>query len=355
MEINKSNRKNDFFSILPYVNFILSLLIVMHHSFTLNVDYNIEEKDIAWAVERYLYNLSECAVPVFFFFSAMLFYRNYDGSGKAYIIKLKKRIVSLLIPYVIFNTLGYLKHILVSGKSFTVISLIKSILTSDTMPLWFVRELMIFIVLAPVIYYLKNKKIIFGICTVIILPLITLGIAKYRTFLYWLPIYCLGAMFKIDWMMNIKSIKNIPRFVSGLFASKIIKYSILLGYLFWVWMLPNTTGIQGYVGNFNFYLFRVFSVPIVIAIFVHFNSSVNSVKRAPEIFNYSFWVYCVHFPMISIYRLVFEKVFLVKNSVMELIEYFSTIVVVYLGAICIAMIIKKIIPHLWKILNGGRS
>ncbi|WP_370835671.1 hypothetical protein [Clostridium tertium] len=45
----------------------------------------------------------------------------------------------------------------------------------------------------------------------------------------------------------------------------------------------------------------------------------------------------------------------VKNSVMELIEYFSTIVVVYLGAICIAMIIKKIMPHLWKILNGGRS
>lgn len=155
-------KRKEFFNYLPYINFILSIMIVMHHSFNINVDYNTEIKGIDWALERFFYNISECAVPIFFFISAILFYRNYEGTKKDYFYKVKKRIGSILIPYVIFNTIGYLKHVLFSHDSFTIIGLLKSIAISDTMPLWFLRELFILVLLTPIIFRIRRRKILIG-------------------------------------------------------------------------------------------------------------------------------------------------------------------------------------------------
>lgn len=103
---------------LPFVNFILSLLIVFHHSFTTNVDftgsYSIGAYGWQVAAERYMYNLSECAVPIFYFLSAYLFYRTFDGSLAQYKTKISRRFFSLFVPYVLFCTLGYIKHLAVS-------------------------------------------------------------------------------------------------------------------------------------------------------------------------------------------------------------------------------------------------
>lgn len=103
---------------LPLINFILSLLIVFHHSFTSNVDYTGSYSIGAYgwqiAVERFMYNFSECAVPIFFFLSAYLFYRSFDGSWSQYKAKISRRIFSLFVPYVLFCTLGYIKHLAVS-------------------------------------------------------------------------------------------------------------------------------------------------------------------------------------------------------------------------------------------------
>ena len=55
-----------FFKILPFINIVLSFLIVIHHSFNINIDYNVNIKNVAWIIERYLYNITECA-PTFLF------------------------------------------------------------------------------------------------------------------------------------------------------------------------------------------------------------------------------------------------------------------------------------------------
>lgn len=99
-----------FLAILPQINFLLSLLIVFHHGFISIVRYNGSFSPFSYgltvSIERYLYNISECAVPFFFFLSAYLFYRTYDGSWSQYLYKIKRRFWSLLIPYIIFGTIG---------------------------------------------------------------------------------------------------------------------------------------------------------------------------------------------------------------------------------------------------------
>jgi len=56
-----------FLAILPQINFLLSLLIVFHHGFISIVRYNGSFSPFSYgltvSIERYLYNISECAVP----------------------------------------------------------------------------------------------------------------------------------------------------------------------------------------------------------------------------------------------------------------------------------------------------
>ena len=147
-----------FFKILPFINIVLSFLIVIHHSFNINIDYNVNIKNFAWIIERYLYNITECAVPIFFFMSAILFYRDFHGELETYKRKVNNRVKSLLLPYVIFNIIGYIKHIVFANQNFDLFRLLGSIITSDTMPLWFLRELFILSILAPILYKLKSKR-----------------------------------------------------------------------------------------------------------------------------------------------------------------------------------------------------
>lgn len=133
--------------VLTPVNFLLSLLIVFHHGFTMNVDYNGSFDPSSYgmnmAIQRYMYNLSECAVPVFFFISAFLFYRTFDGSWNNYKEKMSRRIFSLFVPYIIFSTMGYVKSLVfnggLGGGNFS--DYLLSLWESNTMPLWFIREL----------------------------------------------------------------------------------------------------------------------------------------------------------------------------------------------------------------------
>ena len=71
-----------FLAILPQINFLLSLLIVFHHGFISIVRYNGSFSPFSYgltvSIERYLY-------------------------------KIKRRFWSLLIPYIIFGTIGYVK------------------------------------------------------------------------------------------------------------------------------------------------------------------------------------------------------------------------------------------------------
>ena len=168
-----------FFKILPFINIVLSFLIVIHHSFNINIDYNVNIKNVAWIIERYLYNITECAVPIFFFMSAVLFYRDFHGELETFKRKVKNRVKSLLLPYIIFNIIGYIKHIVFANQDFGLFRLLGSIITSDTMPLWFLRELFILSILAPILYKLKSKRNVEYFVNFFIIILIITGILLF--------------------------------------------------------------------------------------------------------------------------------------------------------------------------------
>lgn len=157
-----------------------------------------------WPVVRYLMNfacevLPTICVPLFFFISGFLFFYNADFNESTYKRKLKSRYKSLMIPYLIWNFIGFLilltqihprfipffpllqdfrVDISTFLCSFWVIQLPMG--TGDFTcpidgPLWYVRDLIILIVAAPFLYYII-KKIGIGL-------LVLLGLAWFFTLL----------------------------------------------------------------------------------------------------------------------------------------------------------------------------
>ena len=90
-----------------FFNFILSVLIVLLHSnCKVTLGWNNDGTNLSNFIElltTYICCIGHIAVPMFYIISAYLFYHNIS-TLKDTLSKIKKRIKTLLIPYLLWNT-----------------------------------------------------------------------------------------------------------------------------------------------------------------------------------------------------------------------------------------------------------
>lgn len=113
--------------------------------------------------------LGRIAVPLFFFISGFLFfYRSSEFSASVYVGKLKKRVRTLLVPYLLWNLLWVLIYAgskaALPGIDKTFADCSLSDLLSDLLSVliihpicyqfWFIRDLMVVVLCTPLIYAL---------------------------------------------------------------------------------------------------------------------------------------------------------------------------------------------------------
>ncbi|BAL83435.1 hypothetical protein SELR_17270 [Selenomonas ruminantium subsp. lactilytica TAM6421] len=330
-----------FLKNLTQLNFVLAILIVMHHSFNVNIHYeNYDALDVTYLIERYFYNVSEYAVPFFFFISAFLFYRTFDGSFEGYKNKLKRRFYSLVLPYVFYNSLGYVKHVLYTNEKFSCSGFVDALLLSTTMPLWFIRELIIFSILSLFLFYVI-KYVKAAVIIIFISALLSiLGVVEYRSFVYWMPVYLMGGIYS---KIIVSSYHRI--IVSSYHRIIVSSFVILL--IIIPWFLPNN---QYDLLNFNqkmfYYAFRIICIPMIIYVYMNI-----SFFKEKWYMRYSFFIYCVHFVIISLCKAVFINLRLYYM----LLQYFFTIFFTVLISIYMARFFSIRYPIIWRLLNGWRK
>ena len=337
-------------SVLTKISFILSLLIVFHHAFTVNVDYNgcFWPQSYGWTVgvQRMMYNFSECAVPMFYFLSAYLFYRTYDGTWSNYKEKIYRRFYSLFIPYIIFCTLGYIKHLAVIGVGGDFVDYLHSLWVCDTMPLWFIRELMALSLLSPVFWALMKNKYITIVIAIMLIAIVAIGVIPYRSFLYWIPVYLMGAtLTKV----------NLCKFDNAMNKKWFVLFSMILfgAYVIGAWFLPNGISREEMTWSENmfFIMFRVLT-PIALLPLTWFLYHYQIHDR--RFMGYSFFVYCMHFPVITILGIVLDR-FMGTSLNIELVKYFFIVGLTYTICVLMAMVIQRFTPMVWHIINGHRK
>ena len=167
------------------LSFVAIILVVIIHNSAIN-QYNISP-DFLTSFTTFIHNffaygIGAIAVPIFFFISGISMFRDYRPN--LYPQKLKSRIKTLLIPYLIWNTVGLLFAILytytplsniISGREFfepTVRNILEGIfLYKYNFQFWFLYDLIIFVILTPIFNIMISKKwlsIIFSIVFLIL-------------------------------------------------------------------------------------------------------------------------------------------------------------------------------------------
>lgn len=193
---------NYFINKIAFLNVFLTILVVFLHAKTperwglaLDMDYSF----IYWTNV-----FTQIAVPTFFFISGLLFYRKCTFQEIER--KLKSRAFSLLVPYLIWNTLFVILFFLMANipsihermNAGNILSspkeIIFAIVNARYTVLWFVKDLMLFCLLsAPIFILLRSLKsaCLFLILSVVLALMIEGGPESVYK---WFPMYFSGAI-----------------------------------------------------------------------------------------------------------------------------------------------------------------
>ena len=172
------------------MRFPLAVMVIYIHYFgtkisneneLLSSNFNIDE--LYNIIRVYIsYGICQIAVPTFFLISGFLFYQHLqEWNWNVWKGKILRRVHTLVIPYLIWNIIRYLFNIITTGyhvyhhEGFQAVCLWLKENTQPLMfwvmygptypapihvPFWFIRDLIVMVVLTPFFYPLiKNKAV----------------------------------------------------------------------------------------------------------------------------------------------------------------------------------------------------
>ena len=330
------------------VSFICCLLVVWNHSGNADLflpgtgpETWLYQFEYQWA-----YALVRLDIPFFMMISGYLFFRNM--SWEALPGKWKRRIHSLLIPYLLWNVLYYIAEILGSyapglngllGKYYLkpdFLGFIRAAVFFESNPVfWFMFQLILLVILAPVLWFFLKRK-----WTAVLFALF-LGILWW----FWPPVpvlntdaliyYYAGAF----WAVHGKSIaENSWSRRRALAGAGIVLLGAVIYQIHLRTFLPQPL------------VFYLMILPWGIWLLI-------DERRIPEPKRYmkeTFFIYATHFYVVRLLGKVLSIPFR-GSAIAGLLLYLVMPVPVVFICHTAARILGKISPRLLQVLNGGRS
>lgn len=160
---------------ISYLHFIMSVLVILIHS--INNETRFEK---FFSIDS---GIGQFAVPLFFIISGFLFFRNLKSVNDA-VAKLKKRVYTLLRPYLLWNLIYYAIYLLLKpGNGISVGEIIDAAFTYKYNPsFWFMYQLILLSIISPILYYLfnvswKNQQTVKWLVAIVVVIVAELAIA----------------------------------------------------------------------------------------------------------------------------------------------------------------------------------
>lgn len=375
-QLNNSTIDSDTSRRITSLRFLLIVLVVfIHNCYTPQLIQKIMDNGgIApifvensfghWVKIFITFGISRCAVPLFFMFAAFLQAKKNDS----YLVLLKKRAKSLLLPYVLWMSLlaffyGGLKLIVAriapqflgqpenTCLTWTVLDWVHKVFGYNPKPdgsgfdlpefavqFWFVRDLLILVVISPVIKALIKKfpAGFFALAFASFIIPVRMYFVEIEAFffyiagLYW-GIYDVPLFQKID-RIHWKEI--VPLFV----------VSVIFAF---------TLGGGEHTTSHNFMV--IFSCVIVIKLSAVIVRKEKLYSLCSYLAGFSFFLFAIHDPLVNGYTSkLWIWFFPMRSTFWSLCQYFiPTFLTIVIGT-GIGIVIKKICPPLFRALNGGR-
>ncbi len=351
---NKSQNEVLFWKKKEYVSFVLSILVLFIHSYfapaVLNDSFiSLFNHKFSFFFSR---SITRYAVPMFFMLSGISFFKGYNP--KKYLTKIKSRIYTLVIPYLLWNTVWMLWEIFGSYSfiakfseanapyPLTLESILKGILFYQcNIPFWFIFDIIIFSFAAPFLFLIiKNKYI--GITSVVCLSILSLFGIHLPANLFYYPMaivfYLIGAIIGYHFFnyASKKSSKPLQIISLVVFSSYILAKNIV----------PQEIHISNYLIETIVYTIAAFSLWNILDIFIE-----RIKPRA--IYRRSFAIYATHLN-VAIVLLKILSFCLPDYEWLEIPKFlimavFTIIIINYACAIS-----EKFFPRIYALFIGNR-
>lgn len=344
--------ENYFFKKVVLLNFIFCVCVVVIHAAPVG-RYGLELSNypVMYAISLFC----RAGVPSFYFISGLLFYKMTSGAEIKR--KLKKRVRTLLIPYLIWNTLFLfifyaMIHIPFIGDKMNMVNfelnistVTRGIFLSAFSPLWFVKNLIVFVACAPLLYQIiKRKYLALGIF-ILLTGLSLFMHAPYQSLLWGIPVYLQGALMgyyfysdKDNWHRDA---------LRGRIPEKLRTPLILF-----LLIILLCTYIPMYYNEANMTMYRYIS-PIILWTLVDLtlNEFIETNFYIKMWMKCTFFIYCTHYFLLNI----MQKLFVIYVEPSTTLFYFLMIATTLMTVgILIFTALKLNDNHLYKLMTGGR-
>ena len=351
-----------------------------HNPYWLTLD-NLSGQPLGWVIFSVIGTLINkfafIAVPLFFAISGYLFFQKLDSwSWSVWEQKIRSRVRTLLIPFLIFNVIcaaSLLCISLKSGDGWTLAGAYegrapfvgwlwngvsycqgwKNWLGMDMqlyypldVPLWFVRDLMVMFVLSPAIYWLISKG------GAVYLGLV--GIAYCLGVLCCAPGFSTNALFffSLGAFAAIRGIDPVE------WSRKNIKWILPAFICFWI--IASMIVASGDAQPFENLTF-IFGIPVCFWIGggVMARKAVES-NSVTFITGACFFVYCIHmvnfgnWNLLSWANQVGSQIFNLDNPAIASIAYLTEIALIMAAGTLTYWLLKIFLPKISGCITGGR-
>lgn len=320
-------------------------MVVFLHSYYLEAE--------QYPVSRYIQDfvgggICGAANYMFFLISGYLFFHNI-GDFLSIKQKMRKRVQSLLVPYILWNVIFLLWYFVLGliptlSEKFVNGSIITKLTVAPwyeglymvfVMPaafqLWFLRDLMIFVVLSPVLYWLMLRlKSLF--------PVILIGGSMIEPTLGFLAMFVLGGCLSVK-EVEIDSLAVKLKRVLPLFLLLYIIGAIV--YPFHIdWLKPFHALI---------YLSGIISLWCLYDVL-----NVGKFCWYKSFLGYGFFIYCFHIPFFNIVKKL-NLMILGESQINLVILYFVNPIIAVALIILIAKLLQRLMPQGYLVLTGYRK
>lgn len=349
------NSDNDilFWKKKEYISFLLSILVLFIHSyFAPDVADNSFISVVNHKVSYFFsYSITRFAVPMFFMLSGISFFKDYDN--KKYFKKIKSRLFTLVIPYLLWNTIWMLWQIFTSysflakfstGEPYplTFTSILKGIFFYEcNIPFWFIFDIIVFALAAPLVFLIIRNKYI-GILAVVGLTIASLlGIYVPEAVFYYpmsLVFYLIGAIIGYHFFGFAAKKSSKPM--------KITSVIFLSAYILAKNIVPQELHIDNYLIQTVVYTLSAFSLWNIVDIFIE-----RIKPRA--IYKRSFAVYAMHLNIAIIILKIFSFC-LPENPWLEIPKFITMVVLTLVIINCICSFCEKFLPKIYGLFTGNR-
>lgn len=348
-----SNKNHFFNNKITFVSFASAMTVMFIHSENTLLYKNV--LPVIPYIEYFIsYTLGNLAVPTFFMMSSYLFYRNFHIDQLA--PKLKRRVKSILFPYLIWNLLYFILFYIVMFfpviRSFMITEpfkispqvIIEAVLFHKYNTIfWFMQQLIYFIILSPVTYFLLRRK------WSIILPFLFIFIGIYYPSI---PNHPQGIQINmiVYWFLGCYFAIHKPTLFEGK-GTKVMTFLsaflciILLVSRFLIEFIIDVTPVSFILSS----LLLFFNVH-----FLWFSLNLLSLSSTKWWMQISFFIYITHPLLIDAFSKLYAH-FLPDSSFFCLTNYCFAVIFSLLLITTSAKILIKYFPKLWNILNGGRG